>query len=71
MADAAPNGIDRDSIARELGKTKGGRSIAGMSGAVGHACGAMHIRLPWVWDDHNYKMPTAIAARVLKVANGG
>jgi hypothetical protein len=41
-----------------------------MSGAVGHACGAMHIKLPWVCDDYNYKMPTAIAARLLKVANG-
>jgi hypothetical protein len=30
----------------------------------------MHIKLPWVCDDYNYKMPTAIAARLLKVANG-
>ena len=54
-----------------LGKTKGARSLAGVSGAVGHACGAMdNIQRPWVWDDNNYTMPTEIAARLLKVANG-
>jgi hypothetical protein len=68
MAENAPDGIDIESFARELGYKKGAASVAGLSGAVGHACGGMKMALPpWDWD---YKMPVTIAAHVLKAANG-
>jgi hypothetical protein len=70
QAEVAPNGLDKDALAREMGKTKGGRSVAGVSGAVGHSCGDMGVAFPWLWENDTYQMPLAIAALVRKVASG-
>lgn len=68
VAEAAPNGLDAETLATDLGLENGAKSIAGISGAIGHASSAMGMRtVPWEWP--NYKMSAPTAALVLKVAS--
>lgn len=68
VAQAAPVGIDADRLAAELGLDRGSQSIAGISGAIGHACSSMGMpSVPW---GPNYEMSRSTAALVLQVGAG-